>query len=820
MRNIPGYVSEMFLFLLLFLFASRSMASVGITYHGRILKADKTPLEAEVVDFIIRIKSPGNESCLMYEEKISLDMSGSGGVFSLVIGRGQRSQPSLDGGLPLDKIFANRGVFDWSVSAPSACLIGTSYAPNMADGRILQVSFNDGSGWQQLSPQPVNYVPLAIESMQVGGYKKEQLLRVDKDTSTENTELSSAHFSELLKLINGTSTLYSKTDSAVFSGSTNFTGAVGFSQPPTSNTAPSSNNELTNKVYTDSHLAGRDLDITGLSNGQVLTWDQAAAKWVVQTPSNIPGGNAGGDLTGTYPSPSVNSVGGVSASNVASGANLANAATNSNVTNSIVKRDASGNFTAGTITANLNGHATSATTATNFSGSLTGDVTGTQSGTTVGALQGRSVSSAAPSNGSMLSWNNTFSRWEPTTPPVCALNQTLRFNITSGLLECADMQGLTDSALAAGAGISRNKIAAGSPNHVLINDGSGMLSSEAQLAISRGGTGLNSAPANGQLLIGNGTGYALSNIQAGTGINVVNGAGSITISTTGASPTGAAGGDLSGTYPSPLVATVGGVTAANVASGANLANAATNLNTASSLVRRDGSGNFSAGTITADLIGNVTGNVSGSAASFTGSLNGDVTGSQGATVVGKIQGRTVASTAPNSNEMLIWNGAQWQPATAASVGAYVNGGNSFGAAATIGTNDGNSLAFETNGTSRLSIASTGEITAASQFRLAQAFNAGGATSFDWNNGNTQYTTASCGAFTFANMKDGGSYTLIVLGTTSGTCSFSQTTPDSLSSPTNFKFSPANGATVNGSMTVYTMLRAGNYVFVSWITGYQ
>jgi hypothetical protein len=49
-----------------------------------------------------------------------------------------------------------------------------------------------------------------------------------------------------------------------------------------------------------------------------------------------------------------------------------------------------------------------------------------------------------------------------------------------------------------------------------------------------------------------------------------------------------------------------------------LVDAATNANTASAIVKRDGSGNFSAGTITANLTGNVTGNVSGSSGSTTG----------------------------------------------------------------------------------------------------------------------------------------------------------------------------------------------------------
>lgn len=50
----------------------------------------------------------------------------------------------------------------------------------------------------------------------------------------------------------------------------------------------------------------------------------------------------------------------------------------------------------------------------------------------------------------------------------------------------------------------------------------------------------------------------------------------------------------------------------------NSATTATNANTASAIVARDASGNFSAGTISAALTGNVTGNVSGSSGSTTG----------------------------------------------------------------------------------------------------------------------------------------------------------------------------------------------------------
>ncbi len=54
------------------------------------------------------------------------------------------------------------------------------------------------------------------------------------------------------------------------------------------------------------------------------------------------------------------------------------------------------------------------------------------------------------------------------------------------------------------------------------------------------------------------------------------------------------------------VASVGGSSAANVATAEALANAATSANTPSTIVRRDGSGNFSAGTITAALTGNAS----------------------------------------------------------------------------------------------------------------------------------------------------------------------------------------------------------------------
>lgn len=52
------------------------------------------------------------------------------------------------------------------------------------------------------------------------------------------------------------------------------------------------------------------------------------------------------------------------------------------------------------------------------------------------------------------------------------------------------------------------------------------------LKIGQGGTGLSSTPTNGQLLIGNGSGYTLAALTAGTGISITNGAGSVSIAAT------------------------------------------------------------------------------------------------------------------------------------------------------------------------------------------------------------------------------------------------------------------------------------------------
>ncbi len=79
---------------------------------------------------------------------------------------------------------------------------------------------------------------------------------------------------------------------------------------------------------------------------------------------------------------------------------------------------------------------------------------------------------------------------------------------------------------------------------IVHNNASGVLSTSAlnlaggvteitgTLPIGNGGTGTGSTPTNGQVLIGNGTGYSLATLTQGTGITVTNGVGTISIAST------------------------------------------------------------------------------------------------------------------------------------------------------------------------------------------------------------------------------------------------------------------------------------------------
>jgi len=73
----------------------------------------------------------------------------------------------------------------------------------------------------------------------------------------------------------------------------------------------------------------------------------------------------------------------------------------------------------------------------------------------------------------------------------------------------------------------------GSPTTALVNAASITAGWTGTLAVGRGGLGIATTPTNGQIPIGNGTNYTAAAITQGTGITVTNGAGTITIASSG-----------------------------------------------------------------------------------------------------------------------------------------------------------------------------------------------------------------------------------------------------------------------------------------------
>ena len=153
-------------------------------------------------------------------------------------------------------------------------------------------------------------------------------------------------------------------------------------------------------------------------------------------------------------------------------------------------------------------------------------------------------------------------------------------------------------------------------------------------------------------------------------------------------------------------------------------------------------------------------------------------------------------TAAGTYTTITDSSTNWDAAYTATNAASASSGNN-----TIVKRDGSGN-FAAATISATQINTTGQI-------LSNGRNATADSPVNWNNSNLQYTTNSCGAFTFSNMQSGGSYTFIVQGTTSATCTFTH-------AGLTFLFAPTNGATIAGKQTVYTILVAGSYAYVTWV----
>lgn len=385
---------------------------------------------------------------------------------------------------------------------------------------------------------------------------------------------------------------------------------------------------------------------------------------------------------------------------------IANAATSLNTASAVVRRGASGEFSAGAITATslagpLTGNVTGNTSgsASSFTGSLLGDVTGTQGSTTVVQVGGSSASNIHAAEllanaATSSKTNNAIARRDGSGAIAADVTGNLTGNVT----------GNTSGSAGSFTGSLAGDVTGGQGSTVvaLVGGSAAALVHTAELAVNSAA----SANTVGKLVLRDGSGnFSAGIITATSHVGPLTGNVTGNVSGSSASFTGSLVGDVTGTQGATVVSMVGGSTSALVHAAELLANAATSVNTANALVRRDGTGKIAVGgvvfpdatvqttapaaltltavgstpnanaasvvsgalnlqpadasnpgvlttgaqtiagakTFSSAIIANLTGNASGSAASFTGSLVGDVTGTQGSTVVASVGGSTAAS---------------------------------------------------------------------------------------------------------------------------------------------------------------------------------
>jgi hypothetical protein len=371
---------------------------------------------------------------------------------------------------------------------------------------------------------------------------------------------------------------------------------------------------------------GRTLSLTGDVTGTSAAFD-GSGNITLSTTIAANSVALGTDTTGNYVATGAVSGSGLSGSASAEGATftVTSNATNANTPSTIVFRDASGNFSAGTITANLSGNATTATTATTANGvaansvALGTDTTGNYVATiaTNAGLDG-----SGSSEGAAVTLSLNLSELTTSTSDgdgdffvvVDAANAQKKltkgninisgFNNDAGYTtNVGDITGVTAGSFITGGGtsgtvtINVDATSANTASKVVARDGSGNFSAGTITAALTGNAATATKWATGRTI-------SLTGDVTGTS-GAFDGSGNLSFATTIAANSVALGTDTTGNY----VAT--GATSGNGLSGSvsseggtfTVTSNATNANTASTIVFRDASGNFSAGTITANLTG-------------------------------------------------------------------------------------------------------------------------------------------------------------------------------------------------------------------------
>ncbi len=488
----------------------------GISIHGVIVNSQGQPEEGSSVIFNVQVVSPGAEDCVLFAESHTLNMQGTGGNFSFILGQGKRQGTGFESTSTLEQIF-NDGLGGFT---GLTCATGSSYTPRPGDNRKVAISFVDNFGVHTVAnPLNVESVPYAFTADNIQGFTPVNFLNLGTTPAlTQNNVeniFSETNYSRL-------STLLSVLPSQYLTQSSN--GTIGLpsdsnvpSQPaagqiwynPSSNViqyyngtgvqtfATSNGASITNGTIggTTAILTSGNLQTSGLiSSGKLLIYDHTGAGpnyAGLQVPTNIAAGGASYILTlpnssgqngqvlttdGTgllswtnRTAGAVTSVTGTSPIVITGSTQAPVLSVNMASTSApgVVTLAANGGTVAGT---SVQGNDSRLSNARAPTGAANGDLGGTYPSPSVVGINGVAVSSNPISSGQVLRYDGAH--WTPDFVSMFDLRSTITGSQAFGGVGCSSSQTLTwtagsDNLVCTNIGIGDSQISYASQNQNL-----------------------------------------------------------------------------------------------------------------------------------------------------------------------------------------------------------------------------------------------------------------------------------------------------------------------------------------------------------------